>query len=143
MTDYDKLLTRFQNLFNDMGADHMPALDSVYHENVFFRDPLTEVRGRRALESYLQDTYGNVIHCEFDYGVAAWQELGFTLPWTMTLQHRRLRRGRPIRVEGISLVHIRDSRISFHRDYFDLGQLLYEQIPILGSAIRWLRRKAA
>ncbi len=143
MTDNEQLLSRFQHLFDEMSSAHMPDLEPVYHESVVFRDPLTEVRGRSALEAHLRDAYTNVIHCEFDYGVPAWQDLGFSLPWTMTLQHRRLRRGRPIHVEGISLAHIREHRISFHRDYYDAGQLLYEQVPVLGSAIRWLRRQAA
>lgn len=143
MTEQEQLLGRFQQVFNEMESDHIPSLGSVYHDNVLFRDPLTEVRGLPALETYLSNAYANVIHCGFDYGVPAWQQLGFSLPWTMTLQHRRLRRGRPINVEGITMVHTRDNLISFHRDYFDAGQLLYEQVPVLGCAIRWLRRHAA
>ncbi|HCW90926.1 MAG TPA: transcriptional regulator, partial [Marinobacter sp.] len=33
-------------------------------------------------------------------------------------------------------------RIGYHRDYFDAGQLLYENVPVLGRMIRWIRGQA-
>ena len=36
-----------------------------------------------------------------------------------------------------------EGTITHQRDYFDLGQLLYEQMPILGFIVRAVRKKFA
>jgi len=35
-----------------------------------------------------------------------------------------------------------DGRIAMHRDYWDAAEELYEKLPLLGSLMRWLRRRA-
>jgi len=32
--------------------------------------------------------------------------------------------------------------VSLHRDYWDAAEELYEQIPVLGGFMRWLKRRA-
>jgi hypothetical protein len=32
--------------------------------------------------------------------------------------------------------------VSEHRDYWDAAEELYEQIPVLGAVMRWLKRRA-
>jgi hypothetical protein len=36
-----------------------------------------------------------------------------------------------------------DGRIAYHRDYWDTGEELYAKLPVIGIAIRFLRRKLA
>ncbi|WP_228141680.1 hypothetical protein [Marinobacter sp. X15-166B] len=65
------------------------------------------------------------------------------MPWVMHLRHKRIRGGAEIKVDGISQLRIVDGGITLHRDYFDAGQLLYENLPVLGGAVRWLRKQVA
>ena len=56
----------------------------------------------------------------------------------------RLNRGQLISLEGCSLLRWNaDGKVERHRDYFDAGALLYQHVPLLGSAIRWLQRRLA
>jgi hypothetical protein len=32
--------------------------------------------------------------------------------------------------------------VSLHRDYWDAAEELYEKLPIVGSVMRWLKRRA-
>ncbi len=139
----DLLLQRFCDLYDAMGANHIPALEAVYHPEVVFSDPLTSVQGLGKLSEYLTDSYRNVISCRFRYADPVMDEGAITQPWTMMLRHRRLASGRTVEVEGVSVLRIRDGLIAYHRDYYDAGQLLYENVPVLGAAVRWLRRHAA
>ena len=50
--------------------------------------------------------------------------------------------GQPITLQGCSCLHWRD-RVHFHQDYFDAGALLYEHLPVMGTAIRWLKGRLA
>lgn len=51
-------------------------------------------------------------------------------------------RGKTVEVEGISHLRILDGRVRYHRDYFDAGQLLYENLPVVGGVIRWVKEQA-
>ncbi|MBW6508769.1 MAG: hypothetical protein K0A94_04400, partial [Desulfuromonadales bacterium] len=64
--------------------------------------------------------------------------------WVMHLRHPRLNRGAEVEVPGISYLHIAaDGRVDEHRDYFDLGALLYERLPLLGPLVRAVKRRFA
>ncbi|MGM0450230.1 MAG: nuclear transport factor 2 family protein [Pseudomonadota bacterium] len=143
MTLSSKRIARFQTLFNDTPPDISTLMDECYHSRVLFRDPLVERRGQEALAEYLRSAYQNVNRCEFDFGEPAANSQCVLLPWRMTLEHPKLAHGSPIMVEGVSLLQGEDDSIIFHRDYYDAGQLLYENIPVLGRLIRWIRSRAA
>ena len=48
--------------------------------------------------------------------------------------------GEVIRVEGASFLKVRNNRIYYHRDYFDLGAFVYENVPMLGSIIKRIKQ---
>jgi hypothetical protein len=42
-------------------------------------------------------------------------------------------------VDGFSQISFEDNKVKHHRDYFDLGSMLYEQIPVLGLLIKKIK----
>lgn len=139
----DRTIRRFMALFNDTSPDVELLMEECYSKGILFRDPLVECRGRDALARYLTDAYTNVTRCEFDYGEPARSSRQVIIPWTMTLEHRRLAKGVPIHVDGITVLQGEADAIEYHRDYYDAGRLIYENVPLLGRIIRWIRRQAA
>jgi hypothetical protein len=59
----------------------------------------------------------------------------------MTFASPRLNGSREIAVEGSSLLRISDDRICYQRDYYDMGAMIYEQLPLIGPIIRFIRRR--
>ena len=58
----------------------------------------------------------------------------------MTFSHPRLAAGQPVRVEGAPRLEFDDAdKVCLHRDYFDLGAMLYEQLPLLGALVRTIK----
>lgn len=135
-------LERFKALFNELDAGNLDKLRNVYAEDIRFQDPLGKVSGLNALTRYFGDAYQNVISCRFEFGEPVIDGKHVALPWIMTLRHKRISWGRRITVDGISHLEIRDGLVTFHRDYFDAGQLLYENLPALGRIIRWIKGHA-
>ncbi|MCR8915953.1 nuclear transport factor 2 family protein [Marinobacter panjinensis] len=135
-------LGRFRQLFNNLCAGNMAELGSVYSDNVRFTDPFTTVRGIDELTEYFTGAYANVISCGFDFGDPVINGEDVCIPWVMHLQHKRILKGKAVKVDGISQLVIREGRVLSHRDYFDAGQLLYENLPIMGGIIRWIRNQA-
>jgi len=63
------------------------------------------------------------------------------LSWKMDYAHPKLGGNKNISVDGVT--HLKfDGKVTYHRDYADMGQMLYENIPLLGSAIRLIKKKA-
>ncbi|SDW65086.1 nuclear transport factor 2 family protein [Marinobacter mobilis] len=136
-------ITRFMTLFNQMDRQGVDGLAEVYASDVRFIDPFTRVSGLDDLGHYFTDAYENVISARFDFEDPTLQGDTCALPWIMHLNHRRLRNGQTLLVDGISYLHLQDGLICYHRDYFDAGQLIYQNVPVLGAVIRWLRRQAS
>ncbi|MDN7133419.1 nuclear transport factor 2 family protein [Vreelandella profundi] len=135
-------LTAFCNFFNKLDNTCTEKLYEVYTDNIVFNDPLHHIEGRDALERYFATMYENVERCQFTYHVQQCQgDQGF-VTWTMAFVHPKLAGGRTIEIDGCSaLTFAEDGRVSKHRDYFDAGAMLYEHLPLMGSIIRWLKKR--
>lgn len=136
------VLTHFCELFNELDKGNLRKLQQVYSEDICFQDPFGQVTGLDALTEYFAGAYRNVISCRFRFGEPVIQHGHCAIPWVMELRHKRIRGGQMVAVDGISHLDIRDGRVCYHRDYFDAGQLLYENLPLLGSLIRRIREHA-
>ena len=65
------------------------------------------------------------------------------LLWDFHFRANGLRR-RDNRIRGATHLQLApDGRIAAHRDYWDAAQELYEEVPVLGAFMRWLKRRAA
>lgn len=132
-------LAQFTQLFNELDKGNLNKLSQVYSEDVQFQDPLGAVRGLDQLTHYFAGAYANAISCRFDFSEPVTHGATVAIPWVMHLRHKRIKRGREIMVDGISHLSIRDGKVCYHRDYFDAGQLLYENLPLVGRIIRFIK----
>ena len=139
MSDF---LHSFAHAFARLNQHNLATLGELYSLDAVFCDPLHEVRGLHNLQAYFAQLYSNVSELAFDfYGFDQVSEGQGYLRWTMSYRHPRLAGGQLIRVEGCSHLQWSDGKVNRHRDYFDAGALLYEQLPLLRTAIRWLKRR--
>lgn len=131
---------RIRELFNAMNRETTHLVVDLYEADVRFVDPFHRIDGREALREYYAKMYAGVRAIRFDFSDETLGADDLVLYWTMTYRHARLRGGREISLEGCSrLVYGGTGRIALHRDYFDAGALLYEHVPLLGPAVRFLR----
>ncbi|WP_273203517.1 nuclear transport factor 2 family protein [Marinobacter subterrani] len=135
-------LETFRALFNELDKGNLNKLSRVYSEDIRFQDPLGTVHGLDELTRYFAGAYANVIACRFEFGDAVVQGGVAALPWVMHLRHKRIRKGREVQVQGMSHLEIRDGMVCYHRDYFDAGEMLYENLPVVGGLIRWIKDQA-
>ena len=58
----------------------------------------------------------------------------------------QLEGGQPLTIRGASHIVVCEDqarwRVAVHRDYWDAAEELYEKLPVLGSLMRWLKRRA-
>ncbi|MDO6427895.1 nuclear transport factor 2 family protein [Thalassotalea sp. 1_MG-2023] len=135
-------LVKFCETYQSLSADStFEELALIYHHDVVFIDPMHQVEGLVALTRYFSELYENVPYCQFEITHAFYQNDHAAVYWLMTYQHSKLNGGKPIAVEGHSFLKARGGKVIYHRDYIDLGQMLYQHVPVLGRIISWLKAR--
>lgn len=136
-----QLIRQFKDFYSDFVAMDLDRVSEIYSDQVIFRDPVLELRGTAELRTYLADAGSNVDFCRFEFLDQLIAEQSAYLKWNMHFQHPRLG-SETITVRGISQLQF-EQKIHYHEDSYDMGAMLYEHLPVLGSATRWLRRRMA
>jgi hypothetical protein len=128
------IIDRFQGLYRELSADNLDLLDGVYSEDIAFTDPIHKVEGLASLKDYFRRMYENVAEIDFRFSDVCVADDRASLAWTMTLRHQRFRPREVLELPGASFIHFAD-RVHYHRDYFDLGAMIYERVPVLGTMV--------
>jgi ketosteroid isomerase-like protein len=135
-------LDHFKKVFNQLDKDHLDFLEQIYTPDVQFRDPVQSLNGLPALRDYYGRLYEGVISCQFTFEAEVIEGQQGMLVWIMRFQHRRFRAGENLELHGVSHLQFRDDgRVYDHRDYFDMGEFIYERVPVLGSVIRAIKNR--
>lgn len=116
------------------------ALNGIYSDKVVFKDPIHEIRGLENLKAYFKKLNENLVEGSFVFTEESIVEKKAYLSWEMNLKLKSPRK--IVKASGISVLTI-EEKIVGHRDYFDAGELFYENVPLLGSVIRLLKKKMA
>ena len=141
MNSKTPLIERFKNYFRVLHESDLSQLRHLYADKVLFKDPVHEMRGLVELEDYFTAMCGDLTDCRFEYLDELVTDHTAYVKWVMHFKHPRLG-NRLISVRGVSHLKISD-KIDYHEDFYDMGAMLYEQLPLLGSVTRWLRLRLA
>ena len=120
------------------------ALEKVYSDDVFFVDPIDSHQGIDEVKAYFSKLSDQAQSCRFDIHVVAkcednHENLDFLVNWTMHLDLKGS--SKTIILPGTTQLKVRDDKICYHKDYYDLGTMVYEHIPVLGWIIRKIKAK--
>lgn len=135
------VIERFVDVYQSLNADTVDRLDEVYHQKVVFEDPIHKLTGIDAVKSYMKKMYANLTEYQAEITEVIEQDSIAYVNWRLVYSHPKLNGGKAIRLKGVSRLAF-DDKVFSHIDYFDLGTMLYEHIPLLGGVIRTIKRKA-
>ncbi len=137
------IMQRFESFYRHLSEQSLADINQVYSRDVTFIDPVTQHHGIPELKTYFEGLLDKCKSCSFE--VSSSERVGDAgyVHWSMTFKHPHLNSGEEITVEGFSLLKLAEDRIVHQRDYYDMGAMVYEHIPLLGCLITWLRRRLA
>jgi esterase/lipase superfamily enzyme len=135
------LIERFKTYFRVLHESDLSRLREIYSDQVLFKDPVHEIRGLVELEDYFTSLCTDLSDCRFEYLDEIISDHSAYLKWEMHFRHPRLG-SRRISVRGVSHLRVSD-KIDYHEDFYDMGAMLYEQLPVLGNVTRWLKLRLA
>ena len=128
-------------VFNELRSDNTDILNQFYAEGIEFKDPVGEINGLEAMKTYYKEMYKNVESIRFDFRPFSVSEDRYFFPWTMYLKTPSLNSGEEFGVEGVSEIHFNGELVTFHRDYFDMGEFIYERLPVFGRIVKTIRKR--
>lgn len=128
-------------LFDELRADNLDILDASYAEDCVFDDPITHVEGLAAIKQYYAKMYEGVKTIRFEYRDVIADGDRIALMWTMHMVHKSFKPDEELHLPGVSHIIVPDDKITRHRDYFDMGAMIYERAPILGGLIRKIKAR--
>ena len=136
------IVENFCLYYKEFNQDSIAGLDSIYDQNAVFEDPIGKVEGLNDLKRHFSKMMSNVSYCRFEITDVVANDGQAFITWIMSFAHPKLNGHKEIEVTGVSEIKF-DERIMYHRDYFDVGSMFYEQVPILKTIIQALKKRLA
>jgi steroid delta-isomerase len=144
-------LARYVDLMSELSLARIASLPDIVTDDIHFRDPFNDVIGRAHFARCLEDMVAQIADLRIEVTHAAQlHPLGgsggatrHALYWRFGGRLVKLG-GRRWDVTGVAIVTLAgDERVCEHLDYWDAAGGLYEQLPLFGGLMRWLRRRLA
>lgn len=135
--DLELLVQRFEAL----SPETVGNLAELYSEDAFFKDPFNEVRGHSAIMGIFEHMFRQVTNPRFVVTHKILQGEDAFIAWDFLFRSKGNWPAEQC-IHGSS--HLRfgyDRRVNYHRDYWDAAEELYEKIPVLGTLMRFLKRR--
>lgn len=133
----------FFDFYQKLDKNSTYRLDEFYAKEVLFTDPLHQVSGIDQLIAYFDRLYARLETIEFEFSEPDIYDHRVWCSWVMNYQHPRINGGRPVRVDGASRLDWESNQVICHRDFFDAGQMLWEQLPLIRRVLAVLKKRMA
>lgn len=133
---------RVKYFFDHLSKDRMDLVSEFYHPNTEFLDPIGSMKGSDKVKAYYTDLYKNVEELKFEFSNFVESGNEVVAIWKMTLKTEKLNGGEAFSVDGNSVVKFDDTgKAIYHRDYFDMGEFIYERVPVIGFVVRKIKSR--
>jgi len=134
---------RIADFFGSLAPADLARLGEIYSDDARFKDPFNEVVGVPAIRQVFEHMFTTLDAPRFVVRELIVQGPQCFLTWDFVFRMRRFNRREQVIRGSSHLVLAADGRITLHRDYWDAAEELYEKLPLLGSLMRWLRKRVS
>jgi steroid delta-isomerase len=131
-------LAAYAEFFSALTPARLDGLEHLFAPTARFKDPFNDVQGIAGIRRVFEHMYDTLQEPRFTVlGQAGEEHIGY-LHWRFDFVSNGERRA----ITGMSrVVFDADGRVVEHTDYWDPAEQLYAGIPVLGTVLRWLRRR--
>lgn len=113
---------------------------SVYAPDCYLNDTLVGIDGAPAVEAYFGHTVQQATQLKVEFLERAPVGSDWYVRWRMTVAADGLNGGKAVVTYGVTQFRFDASgRVLIHKDFWDAGTGLYEQIPVLGRVLGRVR----
>ena len=136
-------LARLVIFFETLTEKSIADLPIIYAPEARFKDPFNDVKGCDAISAIFAHMFVALEAPRFVVIERISQGRQCFLTWEFRFRFKNYQRSTEQVILGAShIVFNAQGFVSLHRDYWDAAEELYEKLPIVGSVMRWLKRRA-
>lgn len=139
-------LAKVLHFFEHLQPQDVAKIPAFYCAHARFKDPFNEVEGTEAIARIFHHMFETLVAPRFVITQSVRQGAQCFVTWDFMFAPRSSPNAR-MTIRGASHLVLQEEagawRVSVHRDYWDAAEELYEKLPILGSLMRWLKKKLA
>jgi steroid Delta-isomerase len=135
-------LSRVVTFYETLTEQTLPQLRELYAANAYFKDPFNEVDDIAAIEKIFAHMFVSLHEPRFVVNTKIAQGSEAFLTWDFKFRIKKYKPDVTQTIRGAS--HLRfdaAGRVAFHRDYWDAAEELYEKLPLIGTVIRFAKRR--
>lgn len=128
--------------FNTLTKDTLDILKKFYHHEAVLEDPIGKHQNLDKITRYYKLMYQNIKMIRFDFEKGISHGNTICLFWEMNFKNSKLKSGELVKVKGCSKIVFDPNTqlVMYHRDYFDMGAMVYEHLPIYGYITRKIKK---
>lgn len=137
-----KILAEYISFYENISPRSVPLVEKLVSLDIRFKDPFNDVRGVGNVKKIFYHMFDNVESPKFVVNDISFSDKNNNayLKWLFTFRVN----GKNKQIQGMSeVLFSHDGKISEHIDYWDAGENFYEDIPVLGGFIRWVKKKVS
>ncbi len=142
-----QIINDFKDFYQHFDQSSIKELGNFYAADVVFTDPVHQLTGLKTLESYFEQMCGDLTSCHFEFVAETVAQDDMWLKWNMHYRHPKINNNSPLTLIGASHIQWIDTengrKIISHEDFYDLGSMLYEHLPVLGYGVRLVKSNLA
>ena len=142
-TPTNDAVERLVQFFEKLQPQDLPRLAQMYAQDARFKDPFNEVQGLAEIERIFAHMFEALDSPHFIVTERIVQGQQCFLVWDFRFRFKRFDTQNWQTVRGGTHLTFDDAGlVTLHRDYWDAAEELYEKLPVVGSLMRWLKRRA-
>ena len=129
--------------FETLTPQSVAGLVDLYDPQARFKDPFKDVRGLPEIHHIFEHMFVALDAPRFIITGQIVQGQQCFLTWEFRFKFKNFNTQTEQVILGGSHLQFSDQGlITLHRDYWDAAEELYEKLPIVGSLMRWLKKRA-
>jgi steroid Delta-isomerase len=129
------------HFYETLTPERVQDFGFYYAETAHFKDPFNEVNRIEGIRNIFARMFRQVADPRFAVLEKIGDDRGLFLVWEMSFRMKSWNSQHPQVIRGVSHLRIgEDGKVTYHRDYRDTGEELYAKLPVIGGAVRFLRR---
>lgn len=144
MSDPAAVVRAYARFWEELTPETAARFLEVAHPEIRFRDPFNDIRGADrvvALLEHMFEQLDDIAFCVEDEALCGRKAF---LRWSFHCRLKRAPRMQPFVIEGVSEVLFDEAGLALlHVDHWDAASQVLERVPLLGGAVRLVRRRLA
>jgi limonene-1,2-epoxide hydrolase len=136
--DLQHFLSLWQNIYTDEGKVCWDNMLPYYDENIFFKDSVQEIRGKKNYAKMTRRLAKRAKNLKFLIHNSAKKGEIIFVEWEMVISYKKYPKSS---VYGASKILLKDGKVLEQRDYYDLWGDIFDNIKFIAKGYRRFMRK--